>query len=56
VELAEVCDFDVLVQAGLELINETHVAGSDGAVIHMDCDDCDFILGFVMFVENSLID
>jgi hypothetical protein len=56
VELTEVCDFNVLAQAGLELVNKMHVAGSDGAVIHMDCDNCDLILRLVVFVENGLVD
>jgi hypothetical protein len=56
VELTKVRDFDVLMQASLELLNEAYVAGSDSAVIHMDCDNCDFIFGLVLLVEDSLID
>jgi hypothetical protein len=56
VELAEVRDFDVLAQTGLELLNEAYVAGGDGAVVHMDRDDCDFIFGFVVLVEDGLVD
>jgi hypothetical protein len=33
VKLTKVCDFDVLVQASLKLLDEAYVAGSDGAVI-----------------------
>jgi hypothetical protein len=55
VELAEVRDFNVLTQASLELLDEAYVAGSDGAVVHMDRDDCDFIFGLVLLVEDGLV-
>jgi hypothetical protein len=56
VKLTEVCDFNVLAQAGLELVDEVYVAGSDGAVVHMYCGDCDFIFGLVLLVEDGLVD
>jgi hypothetical protein len=56
VELAEVGDFDVLAQTGLELFDKARVAGGDGAVVYMYRNDCYFIVGLVLFVENGLVD
>ena len=39
---SEVCNFDMLAQASLKLLNESSVAGGNCAVIHMDCDNYEF--------------
>ena len=46
-EFTKVRDFDMLVQASLEVLDKAWVAGCDDAVIDMDGNDCDFILVFV---------
>ena len=56
VKLTKVGDFYVLAEAGLKLLDEAEVAGSDGAVVDMYCDDCDFIFGFVSLGEHGLVD
>ena len=46
-KFTEIGDFDMLPQTGFKLLNETQIGGSDGAIINMHRDDCDFIFVLV---------
>ena len=56
VKFTQIGDFYMLSEACLELVDEAKVAGSNGAVVDMNCDDCDFVSGFVGLKEYSLVD
>ena len=56
VQLAEICDLDMLVEPSLECVNGKGVAGCNRAVAHMHSDDDNRVWGLGVFVENSLID
>ena len=55
-ELAKVHDLYVLMQAIFKLLNESHIAGRDDAVIHIYCNDYNFLFVFVCLVEHCLVD
>ena len=56
VKLAQVCHFEVLLQALDELNNDAASLLSDGTVIHMDSYDQEDILVRPLLVEDSLVD
>ena len=56
VKLAEIGDFDVLAEPGLECVDGNSTASCDHAVVHMHCDDDYRARGFGVFVEHSLVD
>ena len=56
VKFTEVGDLDVLLEAGLEVLDKAEGAGSDGAVVDMHRDNCELVSGLVLFVKDGLID
>jgi hypothetical protein len=55
-QLTKVHNLDMLMQAGLELLNEVDIGGSDGAVIDMHSSDGELTLAYINLEENSFID
>jgi hypothetical protein len=55
VNLAKVCNLNMFAQTGLEVFNKVEVAGSNGAVIDVHCNDCDLVFGLVLLVKYGLV-
>jgi hypothetical protein len=55
-QLSEVCNLDVLMQAGLELLNEVDTGGGDGAVVDMHSGDGEIALAHVNLEEDGFVD
>ena len=44
VQLSEICDFEVHVEAGLEFLDKADSSGDDCAIVHMDYHDSELTL------------